>query len=148
MVRTMPGFRILSDRMMGAAADRAREASAREEIGDRAGAIDLYESALAEALLDQPQLPGFICGRLAAIYRREGRYQDEVDLLERYRDSQTEEDARARFNARLSKALALAEKYRMRDSAALASVRAIKKSPKRAHRATPPSGTPADPTPE
>lgn len=127
----MPGFRVLSENFTGAAADHARAATACEEAGDRAGAISLYESALSASLSAHPQMPGFVCGRLAAAYRRDGRYQDELELLERYRDSQTDDDARARFDARLSKARALAEKHTKRDSAALASVRAIKKKVRR-----------------
>ena len=130
----MPGFRSLPDAVTGSVADLAREAMALEDRGDYDGAIAMFEQAIAWALTERPELPGFVCGRLAASYRRAGRYQDELDLLERYRDSQTAEDARARFDARLSKARALAEKHRRTDSAALASVRAIKPSTRRARR--------------
>jgi tetratricopeptide (TPR) repeat protein len=130
----MPGFRSLSDALTGSAADLSREAAALEESGDHAGAIAMFERALAASLADRAELPGFVCGRLAASYRRAGRYQDELDLLERYRDSQTDEDARSRFDARLSKARALADKHHRRDSAALASVRAIKPSARRGRR--------------
>jgi phage-related minor tail protein len=131
---SMPGFRTVPENITGVAADCARKATALEETGDRSGAITLYECALTESLAERPQMPGFVCGRLAAVYRRERRYQDELDLLERYRDSQTDEDARTRFDARLSKARALTEKHARTDSAALASVRAIKPSPRRAPR--------------
>ena len=60
------------------------------------------------------------------LYRTLGRHADEVALLEKYRDSQSTDDARARFDARLSKAVALAVKNAPRDSTALASVRAIR----------------------
>lgn len=127
----MPGFRILSLTVTGVAADIAREATALEALGNYAGAIALYERALTLSLAERPELPGFICGRLAAAYRHQAQYQDEVDLLERYRDSQTDEDARNRFDARISKARALSDKYTRSDSAALASVRAIKRSSRR-----------------
>ena len=57
-------------------------------------------------------MPGWICGRLASIYRTLKRYDDEVMLLERYRESQTTEEARTRFDARLSKARAIADRKR------------------------------------
>ena len=130
----MPGFRSLPDAVTGSVADLARDAMALEDGGDYDGAIAMFERALEVAREANPELPGFVCGRLAASYRRAGRYQDELDLLERYRDSQTAEDARSRFDARLSKARALAEKHRRTDSAALASVRAIKPSARRGRR--------------
>lgn len=132
----MPGFRSLSENVTGSVAERAREAAALEESGDHRAAIAVYEAALEESAAIRPQLPGFVCGRLAAAYRRQGRYQDELDLIERYRDSQTDDDARSRFDARLSKARALADKHTRRDSAALASVRAIKPSARRARRSS------------
>ena len=46
------------------------------------------------------------------VYRTLKRYDDEVELLERYRESQTSEEARTRFDARLSKARAIAERKR------------------------------------
>ncbi|MDQ2667355.1 MAG: hypothetical protein M3Z05_15260 [Gemmatimonadota bacterium] len=131
----MPGFRLLPENITGLAADRAREGTVLEGTGDLPGAISLYEAALAESLAESPQMPGFLCGRLAAMYRRERRYQDEVDLLEGYRDSQTNEVARSRFDARLSKARALADKHIRSESSALASVRAIKRSVRRPSRA-------------
>ena len=71
------------------------------------------------------ELPGWLCGRLAALYRALKRYDDEVLLLERYRESQTSEEARTRFDARLSKARAIAERKRRTDTRALASVRRV-----------------------
>ena len=142
----MPGFRALAHNVTGRAAERAREAAALEEAGDQVGAITLYEQALNESLAERPELPGFVCGRLAAVYRRQGRFQDELDLLERYRDSQTDEDARSRFDARLSKARALADKHARSDSAALASVRAIKPSARRSRRAAPDGDVGGSPT--
>ena len=130
----MPGYRLLPANVTGLAADRTREATLLEEQGDHRHAILMYEQALTASLAERPQLPGFVCGRLAAVYRREGRYQDELDLLERYRDSQTDEDARTRFDARLSKARALAARHMRTECAALSSVRAIKPSTRRGRR--------------
>ena len=122
----MPGYRTLPDTLAGGAADWTREGARLEEQSDFPGALRAYETAFAEALMQSPVLPGFICGRLAALYRRLGRNDDEVDLLETYRSSQVCEKARMRYDARLSKARAIADKVRKRDSVALASVRAIK----------------------
>jgi hypothetical protein len=119
----MPGYRELPESLTGAAADSAREATRLEQDGDRAGAVERYEAALAESLRASPEVPAFLCGRLAMLYRTLGRHADEVALLEHYRDSQDTDDARTRF---LSKAVALAVKHQPRDSTALASVRAIR----------------------
>ncbi|MEP6992375.1 MAG: hypothetical protein ABJA80_15695 [bacterium] len=124
----MPGYRSVPDALSGVAADLAREASSLEADGDRDAAVRLYEQAIAVARAERPEMPGFVCGRLAAAYRRMGRYEDEVALLEAYRDSQTDEVAHARFDARLSKARAIAEKFTRPDSGALASIRAIRRN--------------------
>ena len=71
-------------------------------------------------------MPGWICGRLASIYRTLKRYDDEVELLERYRESQTSEEARTRFDARLSKARAVAERKRRPVTGALETVRQVR----------------------
>jgi hypothetical protein len=110
--------------MTGDAADQAREADARHRVGDSAAAIRLLEEALSASIAKAPVYPGWLCGRLAALYRTLGRYDDEVRLLERYRESQTSEEARTRYDARLCKARAIAERKRRRDSGALDSVRA------------------------
>jgi hypothetical protein len=57
------------------------------------------------------------------MYRTLKRYDDEVALLVRYRDSQRSEEARVRFDARLSKARAIAERNDRSDTRMLASVR-------------------------
>jgi hypothetical protein len=137
----MPGYRELPDSLTGAAADSAREAARCEQAGDRQGAVQLYEAALAALLRESPEVPAFLCGRLAMLYRSLGRHADEVALLEQYRDSQRADEARTRFDARLSKALALAVKNQPRDSTALASVRAIRSaSESRSLRHTAPGG--------
>ncbi|HEU4723524.1 MAG TPA: hypothetical protein VFS59_19375 [Gemmatimonadaceae bacterium] len=74
----------------------------------------------------RPEMPGWICGRLASIYRTLKRYDDEVELLERYRESQTSEEARTRFDARLSKARAIAERKRRSSTGALETVRQVR----------------------
>jgi hypothetical protein len=120
----MPGYKALPSFMTGDAADQVREAEARHRIGDSIAAVSLLEEALAASVALRPVYPGWLCGRLAALYRTLGRYDDEVHLLERYRDSQTSEEARTRYDARLCKARTIAERKRRRPSGALDSVRA------------------------
>jgi hypothetical protein len=120
----MPGYKALPSFMTGEAADQVREAEARHRVGDSDSAVHLLEEALAASVAVKPVYPGWLCGRLAALYRTLGRYDDEVHLLERYRDSQTSEDARTRYDARLCKARTIAERKRRSSSGALESVRA------------------------
>jgi hypothetical protein len=127
----MPGYRSLASSVTGSAADSAREAEFRRRDGDPARAVVLLEEALSASSRVAPELPGWLCGRLAALYRTTGRHDDEVDLLERYRDSQTTEEARSRYDARLSKARTIAERKRRRDSGALTSVRKVLGTPRR-----------------
>src|SRR5215208_1802285 len=122
----MPGYRTLSVNLSGTAAEHAREAELRQRGGDPETAAGLLEAALEASLNVRPELPGWICGRLASIYRTLKRYDDEVDLLERYRESQTSEEARTRFDARLSKARAVAERKRRPVTGALETVRQVR----------------------
>ena len=122
---TMPGYKPLPLSVTGAEADQVRQAESRRRGGDPEAAIRLLEDALEASFLLTPVLPGWLCGRLAALYRTIGRHDDEVLLLERYRDSQEVEEARTRYNARLSKARTIAERKRRSDSGALDSVRAL-----------------------
>lgn len=121
----MPGYRSLSQQVGGTAAEQVRNAELLRRDGDLAGAVRLLEATLEECANALPQLPGWLCGRLAALYRSQHRYDDEVRLLERYRESQTSDDARSRFDARLSKARAIAERKRKTPTRALSSVRRI-----------------------
>jgi hypothetical protein len=98
-------------------------AEAVQRHGDLPSATRLLEAALAASAEVSPALPGWLCGRLAALYRTQGRYDDEVHLLERYRESQSTEESRTRYDARLSKARAIAHKKRRTDSTALDSIR-------------------------
>ena len=139
----MPGYKALPSFMTGQAADRVREAEARHRIGDSAAAVLLLEEALAAAITSRAAYPGWLCGRLAALYRTLGRYDDEVLLLERYRDSQTSEEARTRYDARLCKARTIAERKRRTESGALDSVRASLGRPRtRRSRSTPSASMP------
>ena len=131
----MPGYKPLPLTVIGAGADQVRQAESRRRGGDPGTAIQLLEDALEASLQLTPVLPGWLCGRLAALYRTIGRHDDEVLLLERYRDSQEVEEARTRYNARLSKARTIAERKRRSDSGALDSVRALMSRPS-ARRAT------------
>jgi hypothetical protein len=122
----MPGYRSLSAHLSGRAADQAREAEVRQRHGDPQTAARLLEEALEASLRTRSEMPGWVCGRLASIYRTLKRYDDEVELLERYRESQTSEDARTRFDARLSKARAIADRKRRPVTGALATVREVR----------------------
>jgi hypothetical protein len=122
----MPGYRSLSTHLSGTAAEHAREAELRQRGGDSETAARLLEEALEASLRMRPEMPGWVCGRLASIYRTLKRHDDEVLLLERYRDSQTSEEARTRFDARLSKARAIAERKRRPDTGALETVRQVR----------------------
>ena len=120
----MPGYRRLSL----VPADGAEEVRAAEELrreGKPAEAAILLERALALGLLRHPVVPGWLAGRLAALYRTLARYDDEVFLLEQFQASQLSDDDRGRYDARLSKARAIAEQKRHADSTATASLRRL-----------------------
>lgn len=127
----MPGYRALSSSVTGQAADSAREAELRRRDGEPETAVLLLEEALQASRRTANAMPGWLCGRLAALYRTLGRHDDEVTLLEQYRDSQLSEEARSRYDARLSKARTIAERKRRRDSGALLSVRKVLGSSRR-----------------
>ena len=121
----MPGYRALPDKTAGGIANATRDAEATQRNGDLPTATRMFEAALDASLEASPILPGWLCGRLAALYRTLQRYDDEVRLLERYRESQTSEKARTRYDARLSKARALAHKRRRSESTALTSIKEV-----------------------
>jgi hypothetical protein len=135
----MPGYRSLSANLSGTAAEHAREAELSQRHGDPQAAARLLEEALAASLRSRPEMPGWVCGRLASIYRTLKRYDDEVELLERYRESQTSEEARTRFDARLSKARAIADRKRRPVTGALETVRQVRHRSSQRRR-TPPRG--------
>jgi hypothetical protein len=122
----MPGYRSLSAHLSGTAAEHAREAELSQRHGDPETAARLLEEALEASLRSRPEMPGWVCGRLASIYRTLKRYDDEVELLERYRESQTSEEARTRFDARLSKARAIADRKRRPVTGARETVRQVR----------------------
>ncbi len=132
----MPGYRTIAESLTGSAAESVRAAEARQREGNPSAAVQLLEEALESSVSVRPELPGWLVGRLAALYRTLGRYDDEVHLLERYQSSQTSDEARARYDARLSKARIIADRERPRDSGALASVRRVMGAP-RTRRKTP-----------
>src|ERR687890_122010 len=141
----MPGYRSLLVHLSGRAADHAREAEASQRHGDPQTAARLLEEALQASLRTRSEMPGWICGRLASIYRTLKRYDDEVELLERYRESQSSEEARTRFDARLSKARAIAERKRRPVTGALETVRQVRHRSSQRRR-TPPRGQAANGT--
>jgi hypothetical protein len=121
----VPGYKALPIEFSGPAAEHVRYAEVLQRAGDPDEAVRMLETTLDLYALTTPELPGWLCGRLAALYRGLNRYDDEVTLLERYRESQSSEDARTRFDARLSKARAIAERKRRTDTRALSSVRRV-----------------------
>ncbi|MEP7002509.1 MAG: hypothetical protein ABI969_18605 [bacterium] len=127
----MPGYKPLPSTVIGPDADQVRQAESRNRGGNPEAAVRLLEEALGASAALRSELPGWLCGRLASLYRTLGRYDDEVFLLERYRDSQCVEEARTRYDARLYKARTIAERKRPRDSGALASVRESMDRPRR-----------------
>jgi hypothetical protein len=122
----MPGYRTLSSRLLGSVAEIVREAEGHQRDGNLASAACLLERGLEEATEEDGEMPAWICGRLASIYRSLHRYDDEVALLERYCESQMSEEARARYGARLSKARAIADRRRKTDTGALRTVREVR----------------------
>lgn len=121
----MPGYKALPDEFIGPAAEHVRYAEVLQRAGDTHEAVLLLEATLDACEQGTTVLPGWLCGRLAALYRALKRYDDEVLLLERFRESQVSEDARTRFDARLSKARAIAERKRRTETRALSSVRRV-----------------------
>ena len=120
----MGGYRIRDDSFTGDLGDLVRDAMKRGADGQSHEAALLYERAFSLALSGKSDIPPSIVGRLAVLYRRLGRYDDEIFLLERYRDSLTNDELQARYRSRLTKAYALASHHQLTDSVALASVRA------------------------
>ena len=132
----MPGYKSLPSSVNAPGAEEARKAESTYRDGNAAEAAQLLEEALEASLARDPVLPGWLCGRLAALYRTLDRYDDEVFLLERYRESQVSEEARTRYDARLSKARIIASRKRKPDcNGALNSVRAVMQGPRRSQRA-------------
>ena len=131
----MPGYRPLSSVVTGAAAERARVADTLQRGGDLSTAIELLEKAVDIVATEEPGVPSWLCGRLATLYRRADRLDDEVQLLERCRESQERDEVRARFDARLYKARALMSRRGRNDSVALASVGRARERQRAARRA-------------
>lgn len=122
----MPGYRALSPRLSGPAAEQVRQAELHQLDGNLAAATCLLEEALEQETRDQGEMPAWICGRLATLYRSLRRYDEEVALLERYCESHVSEEARARYRARLSKARAIADRRRKPDTGALRTIREVR----------------------
>ena len=122
----MPGYRALPARLSGSAANHVRQAELFQQNGDLPSAARVLEQALEEATHDDGAMPAWVCGRLAAVHRSLGQYDEEVALLERYCESQASDDATARFRARLSKARALADRRRRPETGALQAVRDVR----------------------
>jgi hypothetical protein len=103
-----------------------RQSELHRQDGDLAAAALLLEQALEQATSEAAAMPGWICGRLAAVYRALRRHDEEVALLERYCETQVSEEASARFRGRLSKARAIADRQRKPETGALRAVREVR----------------------
>jgi hypothetical protein len=110
-----------SDGVSGFTAQQIRTANALRREGNLAAAALSLELALSGCLADVPVVPVTLCRRLASLYRALGRYDDEVRLLERYRDSQLDAANRMRFDTRLQEARMLAQAEQQRPGHASAS---------------------------
>ena len=120
----MPGYKALPDHYSGRVAQGVRYAEVLHRAGATEDAVQLLETAVEMCTATSPEIPEWLCGRLAALYRTLKRFDDEVRLLERYRDShQQSQDAGTRFDARLSKARAIADRHRRSDTRSLTSVK-------------------------
>jgi hypothetical protein len=116
----MPRYRPFSESETGPTADSARAAEVLQREGDLSAAIRMLERALAAGGHGaDPRTSGWVYGRLATLYRRVGRLEDEVELLERYCDAHQEHEWRLRFNARLYKARTLLGRARGRNGGVL-----------------------------
>jgi len=111
----MPKYRPFSATEAGPTAESARAAEALQHEGDLNAAIRMLECALAVGGREaDPAISGWVHSRLATLYRRVGRLEDEVDLLERYCEGNQDDEWRMRFNARLFKARTLLNRSRER----------------------------------
>ena len=121
----MPGYRSLADTVIGDAANFVRAAGLMVVDERPTATAQLLEEALRISREHSSVIPDWLAGRLAAAYRTLRRFDDEVALLECYRDSQTCEQQRVRYDARLSKARAIAAQKTKRSSGALESVHRV-----------------------
>jgi tetratricopeptide (TPR) repeat protein len=135
----MPKYRPFSATVAGPTADSARAAEALQREGDLSAAIRVLERALTAAESEaDPVTAGWVYSRLATLYRRVGRLEDEVNLLERYCESHQEDDWRLRFNARLYKARTLLSRSRGEQNPVQRSVsRALQRVKAERHRSDP-----------
>ena len=118
----MPGF-IPIPKGVDASIDGATRADAYWRVGERRVAVTILEATLDSCAAVNPHLPCWLVLRLAIAYRRMGRYDDEVDVLLRGRASQAQWGEESRYDARLTKAEALADRKRRTDSGALTILR-------------------------
>lgn len=93
--------------------------------GDTATAVRLLGHAMDVQLRLDGKMPHSLVGRLAVLYRRSRRHDEEVALLLRFQELHDSEPSAMRYNARLTKAMALAERRRRVETGALQWVRHI-----------------------
>lgn len=101
----------------------ARQGERASLLGHTADAVALFGQAIEANVAVAGEMPHGVVGRLAALYRRLHQHDEEVALLRRFQDSHASDDQDARYSARLSKAIALAERGRRTDTIALLSLR-------------------------
>ena len=127
----MRGYHSLPDDLDDASVDAIHDAERLVTDGDHQGARAILERLLERALESTYVIPDWICGRLATVYRKLELYEDELDLLERYKSAHTDGFALTRFDSRISKARALVARMLPAESGALASVRVVRMTPRR-----------------
>lgn len=103
----MPSVDVSDRDTTGFTSQQIRIANALRREGNLPAAVLALELALSGCLADVPVIPAKLCRRLASLYRALGRYEDELRLLEHYRDSQIDASNRARFDTRLQEVRAL-----------------------------------------
>lgn len=108
----MPSLEVNDRNTTGFTAQQIRIANALRREGNLPAAVLALELALSGCLADVPVVPAKLCRRLASLYRALGRYDDELRLLEHYRDSQIDAGNRSRFDSRLQEVRALIERRR------------------------------------
>jgi hypothetical protein len=99
------------------------DAAAFYQNKDILGAIALLEGATECCLAVGILLPSWLVLRLASYYRLEGLYEEEVQLLTRFSESNASLGRQSRFEVRLRKAQALADRARPTESIALEDMR-------------------------
>lgn len=119
-------YRHIPDTVHPAEAERVLRADEFRKAREFDRALALLEDVLFRHLETSAELPDWLCGRLAGVYRGQKRYDKEIEILERYQQSQSADDVRTRQTTRIDKARAMADRVTVDECGALASIRAMK----------------------